>query len=410
MANVPLNYKLSFYDPSVPTGVITIQENNTNAAVRLDTQFSMQDIIDTIDSNTSAVSTSAFSAGVGPRNADSSQALSETVKEGEVILIFPIAGINSLSEQYKNFDLFGIAGDGITGQGISISYPPVIINKTDYSLTDLFGNSGAAWQAIMSNNDGDPIGFWTQAGNTSSSGPFDLGSYSSQWMLRGLWEVTVSMDLAVFTGNLYDMATNEPAPMHVMLTMGGGQNDEDYLLTNDFEGASGEGTPTADMRQEESVVDYHTFTSDYAKRDITLQSGAAYEAKSDYFVKKFEKTFIRNNWSAPWWSLYLYAKGGAENPSIGFGTRTVYTGTYGAQRSNRLSDAFSGESDTIRINGCNFATAGFSAGLNRVIGVQYDLIYGDLDGPGWVMWKWLGATPKPPVYYYDGNGIGLSNL
>ena len=47
MANVPLTYKLSFYDPSKPGGVITIQENNANTAVRLDTQFSMQDIIDT---------------------------------------------------------------------------------------------------------------------------------------------------------------------------------------------------------------------------------------------------------------------------------------------------------------------------------------------------------------------------
>lgn len=407
MASVPLNYKLSFYDPSVPTGVITIQENNSNAAVRLDTQFSMQDIIDTVDSNTSAV-TNIFSAGVGPRTAEASHALSETVKEGEVILIFPIQGIGSGTEQYKNFDLFGVAGDGIEAGSVSVKFPPVIINKTDYSLTDLFGSVGAAWSGQISSNDGEPLGLWTGSGNTYSGGPFDMGTYNSQWMLRGLWEVTVSMDLAVFAGNLYDMATNEPAPMHVMLTMGGGQNDDDYLLTTNYvEG----GTPTADMNVEESVVDYHTFTSDYAKRDITLQSGAAYEAKADYFVKTFEKTFIRNNWSAPWWSLYIYAKGGAENPSIGFGTRTVYTGTQGAQQSNRLSDAFAGDSDSIRINGCNFGIAGFSPGLNRVTGVQYDLIHGDSDRPGWVMWKWLGATQKPVTYYYyGGDGIGLSNL
>ena len=409
MANVPLNYKLSFYDPSVPTGVITIQENNTNAAVRLDTQFSMQDIIDTIDSNTSAVSTSAFSAGVMERTAEASHALSETVKEGEVILIFPIVGIANLGGNFRNFDgIGGSVGDGIIGQGLSVSFPPVILNKTDYSLTDLFGSVGAAWSGQMDGNDGEPFANWSGAGNTYSGGPYDMGTYSSQWMLRGLWEVKVSVDLAVFTGNLYDMATNEPAPMHVMITMGGGENNDDYLLTNDYiEG----GTPTADMAQEESLVDYHTFTSDYAKRDITLLNGDAFEAKSDYFVKTFEKTFIRNNWSAPWWSLYLYAKGGATNPSIGFGTKTVYTGTEGADQSNRLSTAIGGEQDTVRINGCVFPLAGYSPGLNRVTGVQYDFINGDSDRPGWVIWKWLGATPKPVTYYYyGGDGIGLSNL
>jgi len=49
MAIIPVAYKLSFYDPSKPGGVITIQENNANSATSLATQFSMQDIIDTVD-------------------------------------------------------------------------------------------------------------------------------------------------------------------------------------------------------------------------------------------------------------------------------------------------------------------------------------------------------------------------
>ena len=48
MAQIPVDYKLSFYDPSQPTGVITTVSENVNDATRVDTQFSMQDIIDTV--------------------------------------------------------------------------------------------------------------------------------------------------------------------------------------------------------------------------------------------------------------------------------------------------------------------------------------------------------------------------
>ncbi len=48
MAIIPNSLKLSFYDPSQPGGVINVQEDNANLATSLATQFSMQDIIDTI--------------------------------------------------------------------------------------------------------------------------------------------------------------------------------------------------------------------------------------------------------------------------------------------------------------------------------------------------------------------------
>ena len=48
MALIPVSYKLSFYDPSKPGGIITVQEDNANLATSLATQFSMQDIMDTI--------------------------------------------------------------------------------------------------------------------------------------------------------------------------------------------------------------------------------------------------------------------------------------------------------------------------------------------------------------------------
>ena len=105
MASVPLNYKLSFYDPSVPTGVITIQENNTNAAVRLDTQFSMQDILDTVSSSSSVSTTTQTLMNSIPPAGQSgnydiytdemAQAVSADVDAGDVALIFPIKSIRA---------------------------------------------------------------------------------------------------------------------------------------------------------------------------------------------------------------------------------------------------------------------------------------------------------------------------
>jgi hypothetical protein len=48
MAIIPLTYKLSWYDPSKPGGVVTVQEDNANLATSLATQFSMEDIINTV--------------------------------------------------------------------------------------------------------------------------------------------------------------------------------------------------------------------------------------------------------------------------------------------------------------------------------------------------------------------------
>ena len=48
MALIPVSYKLSFYDPSKSGGIITVQEDNANLATSLATQFSMQDVIDTV--------------------------------------------------------------------------------------------------------------------------------------------------------------------------------------------------------------------------------------------------------------------------------------------------------------------------------------------------------------------------
>ena len=48
MALIPLTYKLDWYDPSQPGGIISTINNNANPATSFDTQYTMQDIIDTV--------------------------------------------------------------------------------------------------------------------------------------------------------------------------------------------------------------------------------------------------------------------------------------------------------------------------------------------------------------------------
>jgi len=48
MALIPLTYKLDWYDPSQPGGSISTLNNNANLATSTDTQYTMQDVIDTV--------------------------------------------------------------------------------------------------------------------------------------------------------------------------------------------------------------------------------------------------------------------------------------------------------------------------------------------------------------------------
>ena len=48
MAIIPLDYKLSWYDPSQPGGVVTTQNDNVNTATTAATQYTMADIINTV--------------------------------------------------------------------------------------------------------------------------------------------------------------------------------------------------------------------------------------------------------------------------------------------------------------------------------------------------------------------------
>ena len=55
MAIIPLNLKLSWYDPSKPGGVVTTQNDNVNTATSAATQYTMQDIINTVSATGGAI-------------------------------------------------------------------------------------------------------------------------------------------------------------------------------------------------------------------------------------------------------------------------------------------------------------------------------------------------------------------
>ena len=48
MANIPLTYKISWYNPAYPGGQIHTQNDNMNHTTSASTQYTMQDIIDTV--------------------------------------------------------------------------------------------------------------------------------------------------------------------------------------------------------------------------------------------------------------------------------------------------------------------------------------------------------------------------
>ncbi len=56
MALVPITLKVDMYDPSQPGGVVTTLNNNANLATTAGTQYTMADIIDTVNTGTGGVS------------------------------------------------------------------------------------------------------------------------------------------------------------------------------------------------------------------------------------------------------------------------------------------------------------------------------------------------------------------
>ena len=102
-----------------------------------------------------------------------------------------------------------------TDGGLVMQFPPLIINKSDYTNAQLFGSVNDAYENFSSPNQ-----------------VFNLGATGSNWMLKGLWEVSTYIQYAAFADNLHD-GTN-PVPMYVMTTVGGGNDDVVFVVEVDF--------------------------------------------------------------------------------------------------------------------------------------------------------------------------------
>jgi|TARA_R100000479_G_scaffold168561_1_gene109673 hypothetical protein len=415
MASVPLNYKLSFYDPSVPTGVITIQENNTNAAVRLDTQFSMQDILDTVSSSESVSSTTqTLMASIpvpgDPANYDiynneMAQALSEDVDAGDVTLIFPIksiraGGSDSNSQNYLD------PHPGFQGIGhYCLFEKPIIINKSQYTNAQLFGYNTL------------PYGQF----NADYISTINFGFVSTGWLLKGLWEVEVNVQYSAWRVNLHDGAN--PTPIHLMTTIGGGKNSQ-----IDYEVAEDDGSNFDELFRNETIIGSHKFESDTKYRDVVYEidaqgNTATFQAQADFFTHEISHKQLINNWQWHYFNVQTYANGGS---GVGpGGAPRLYGGANEMNVSyvNANPAGFSQYTtipDAVRVNDVTLPSQSVNS-FGHLHGGPLDFTtsFGSTGtagpektyGVGFVRLTWVGATAGvPSYYYYGGDGIGVGNL
>lgn len=166
MAIIPLSLKLSWYDPSQPTGVVTAVNDNVNQATTAATQYTMQDIIDTVSFTGGAID------GSGTAN--------------EIAVFTDTNTISSISN--------GSAGQLLTSNGAG----------SDPSFSIATGTSG---QLLVSNGAGSNPSFQTvTTGVPSSSVNVDAIGYP---FLQGLF--LENDEWLVFdNGNLSAQESTEP--------------------------------------------------------------------------------------------------------------------------------------------------------------------------------------------------------
>tara|TARA_R100000353_G_scaffold61207_2_gene48421 strand:- start:5348 stop:6541 length:1194 start_codon:yes stop_codon:yes gene_type:complete len=397
MAIIPSSRGVVFYDPTHRLYQTSYQAN----ANLTDFTYTMQDIIDTVNASAESVSEETQAArsalASGDKSVVTAQMISEDVKPGEVTLIVKITAIG---------DSFGnLFPTTSRWANMRMQFPPVIINKSNYTNSELFGAVGTAWEQY-----------------SGEGTVLNIGATGSLWMLKGLWEVSTYIQYAAWADNLHD-GTN-PVPMYVMTTVGGGNDDVDFLTRND----AGNGSYYSDSFNEEFIIDSHVFTSNYQDRLITRSDGTTLPADSDFYTHEVKSKFIINNWRHAYFTLHTYAQGGTGAGP--FGSPCVFGGVkeiieYGdniGKSYNFTSGGVDGiDSDVVRINGVELsqrlsmgyniaANVGYDYSFGSNLGGQFDFMRGWGAGPGYVILKWLGATQPESYYYYGGDGIGVGNL
>lgn len=121
MAIIPLNLKLSWYDPSQPGGVVTTQNDNVNTATSAATQYTMQDIINTVSYSGGAID------GSGTANQIAVFTDSNTIGDS---VISQNAGA---TEAKVSADLTIGFNSGVTGSR------PITLNATSPFFTEIVG-------------------------------------------------------------------------------------------------------------------------------------------------------------------------------------------------------------------------------------------------------------------------------
>jgi len=396
MAIIPASRGVVFYDPTDRLYQTSYQAN----ANLTDFAYTMQDIIDTVNASesVSAETQAALSSlAIGNNPAVTAQMISDDVKPGEVTLIMKILAIGG------SFD--NLFPTSQTGTQMVMQFPPIVINKSNYTNSELFGAIATAWEQY-----------------TGEGTVLNMGATGSGWMLKGLWEATTYIQYAAWADNLHD-GTN-PVPMYIMTSVGGGNDDEEFLERNE----AGNGSFYSDSFNEEFIIDSHVFTSDYQDRTITRSDGSTFHADSDFYTHEVKTTFLLNNWRHVYFSLHTYAQGGTGagpfgSPCVFGGVKEIieYGGNIG-KNYNFTSTAVDGvDTDVVRINGVELSqrlSAGYNISANvgmdysfgSNLGGQFDFMRGWGAGPGYVILKWLGATQPESYYYYGGDGIGVGNL
>lgn len=220
MALVPVAYKLSFYDPSKPGGVITIQENNANSATSLATQFSMQDIIDTVGASTGTVDGIGTTGNmivwtdgpgsvigdapvtvIGPGTGTVVEMVTTVGSEGAVV-----KGDITVDGAFKDsVGSVGVAGDRLSSTVAGTAWtsdPPV---KTRYLLTGMVNN--------MASGGGGGTDFMEWTSNVAPSTqiplfrapiPLKLVRLSYVWMGDAALSIGVGEEVAFTIGTVAD--------------------------------------------------------------------------------------------------------------------------------------------------------------------------------------------------------------
>ncbi len=398
MANVPLNYKLSFYDPDIPTGVITVQENNANAAVRLDTQFSMQDLVDTVNNSSSTVSMTSLAT-------ETPEEIRDNVAPGSFKVIFPIMeseweGVGNHRIRPKSLP----SVDGGTGVALTNKRATdrmylgkaSIINSTQYTTEQLLGAYNGA------TTDEAPWLTWASHGPTVYfPREFQEGTPGAA-ALVGLWKVTVNVELAVQAINTISAPISTQVWLHGMHT-GTYADLGNYRDTIDRNSITDNNS--INMR---AYMGGHIFEATTAQlvqeTDYTAMIGAGWDAANvdkDILVTRIKNETIINTQADNFFELHITNHGGTgAGPG---GSPVVWTGL------KALTDYYIGtyQGGMMSVNG----VPTFPGGGNNWNTAE-SLANGSGAGAGYLMFEWIGVAEEQPAsgYYYDGDAIGEGNL